>query len=257
MRLIAIISTLALALAARAAEEPVSSAPPASIEATRVALGKYIETQQIISKERKEWQQGKEILQARVELVQGEIATLREKIKAAENSMTEAEKRKAELFAQNDQLKTSATQLAETVAMYEAEIRKLHKQLPEPLQQKLVKLYERIPEDPTKTRVSIAERYQNVLGILNEVNKANTEITVVYEVRNLSDGKPAEVRTMYVGLAQAYFVSARGEAGIGRPSATGWQWETANQQAPQVLLALEVLQNKHSPAFVPLPMKLQ
>ena len=40
---------------------------------------------------------------------------------------------------------------------------------------------------------------------------------MVTEVRTLSDGKPAEVRTVYVGLAQAYFVSPKGDAGIGRP----------------------------------------
>ena len=239
------------------AAEPPAADQAASIDVVRTALGKYIETQQIITKERKEWQQGKEILQARIDLVKGETTALREKIKAAETSMTDAEKRKAELFAQNDQLKTSGAELATTVTGYETEISKLYKKLPEPLQQKLTPLYQRIPEDPAKTRVSVAERFQNVLGILNEVNKANNEITVVYEVRNLADGKPAEVRTMYVGLAQAYFVSARGEAGIGRPTADGWQWETANQQAPQVGLALEILQAKQSPAFVPLPMKLQ
>jgi hypothetical protein len=239
------------------AAEPPAADQAASIDVVRTALGKYIETQQIITKERKEWQQGKEILQARIELVKGETTALREKIKAAEGAMTEADKRKAELFAQNDKLKDSAAQLAATVTGYEADVRKLYKQLPEPLQQKLMPLFQRVPEDPSKTRVSVAERFQNMLGILNEVNKANNEITVVYEVRNLADGKPAEVRTMYVGLAQAYFVSARGEAGIGRPTPEGWRWETANQHAPQVALALEILQAKHSPAFVPLPMKLQ
>jgi hypothetical protein len=41
---------------------------------------------------------------------------------------------------------------------------------------------------PTTTRISAAERFQNVLGILNELNKANNEITVDYEVHTLSDG---------------------------------------------------------------------
>jgi hypothetical protein len=96
-----------------------------------------------------------------------------------------------------------------------------------------------------------------VLGILNEVNKANSEIAVNYEVHELADGKPSEVQAIYVGLAQAYYVNARGDAGIGNPSADGWKWEPTKAIAGEVLMALEILQGKQSPAFVPLPVKLQ
>ena len=62
---------------------------------------------------------------------------------------------------------------------------------------------------------------------------------------------------IYVGLAQAYYVSAKGEAGIGRPSEDGWKWEPSKAIAADVLQAIEIIQGKHSPAFVPLPVKLQ
>ena len=171
--------------------------------------------------------------------------------------MAESDKKRNELLAENDQLKAAGAQLTEAVTAMEAEVRRLFKRLPEPIQTKLQPLYQRIPEDPTKTRVSAAERFQNVLGILNELNKANNEITVSYEVHNLADGKPSEVKAIYVGLAQAYYVSARGEAGIGRPTADGWKWEPSQAVARDVLTALEILQGKHTPAFVPLPVKLQ
>ena len=98
---------------------------------------------------------------------------------------------------------------------------------------------------------------QNVIGILNEVNKANNEILVNFEVHTLADGKPSEVKAIYVGLAQAYYVSAKGDAGIGRPSADGWKWEPSKSVAGDVLMALDILQGKHTPAFVPLPIKIQ
>src|SRR5207247_937779 len=45
-----------------------SSAPAApTLEETRLTMGKWIETQQMISKESKDWQQGKEILLGRLE----------------------------------------------------------------------------------------------------------------------------------------------------------------------------------------------
>ncbi len=232
------------------------SAPP-TLEETRLTMDKWLETQQIISRERKDWQQGKEILLSRLELVKKEIATLDEKNKQAESSVTEANKKRSELLAENDQLTAAGAQLTGAVASMEREIRQMFKQLPEPVQAKLQPLYQRIPENPSKTRVAAAERYQNILGILNELNKTNNEITVSYEVHNLADGRPSEVKAIYVGLAQAYYVSARGEAGIGRPTADGWKWEPSKVVARDALMALEILEGKQSPAFVPLPVILK
>ena len=232
------------------------SAPP-TLEETRLTMDKWLETQQIISRERKDWQQGKEILICRLELVKKEIATLEEKTKQAESSVTEANKKRNELLAENDQLTAAGAQLTVAVAGMEGEVRQMFKQLPEPIQTKLQPLYQRMPEDPSKTRVAAAERFQNVLGILNELNKTNNEITVSYEVHNLANGRPSEVKAIYVGLAQAYYVSARGEAGIGRPTADGWKWEPSKAVARDVLMALEILEGKQSPAFVPLPVILK
>ncbi|MFN3533247.1 MAG: DUF3450 family protein [Candidatus Brocadia sp.] len=231
-------------------------APP-TLEEIRLAMDKWIETQQIISKERKDWQQGKEILISRLELVKKEIATLEEKIRQAESSVTEANKKLNDLIAENNQLKAAGEQLTVAVISMEGEVRRLFNLLPAPVGAKLQPLYQRIPEDPAKTNVSVAERFQNVLGILNELNKANNEISVCYEVLNLASGKPSEVKTIYVGLAQAYYVSASGEAGIGRPSADGWKWESSKDIGRDVLAALEILEGRHSPSFVGVPVKLQ
>ncbi|MCI0366412.1 MAG: DUF3450 domain-containing protein [Phycisphaerales bacterium] len=228
-----------------------------TLEETRLTMGKWIETQQIISKERKDWQQGKEILLGRLELVKKEIASLEEKIAQAESEVAEANKKRDELLAENAQLQAVTTNLTEAVTGMEGDVRRLFKALPEPIQAKLEPLYQRIPEGPTNTKVFPAERFQSVLVILSELNKVNNEITVSYEIHNLANGKPSEVKAFYVGLAQAYYVSAKGEAGIGRPGEDGWKWEPSKAVADDVLMALEILQGKQTPAFVPLPVKLQ
>lgn len=228
-----------------------------SIEESRLILGKWIETQQIISKERNEWQQGREILQSRLELVKTEIASLDEKIAQAEATVAQANVKRDELLGEAEQLKAASSQLIEAVTTMEAEVRRLYAMVPEPVQTKLQPLFQRVPDQDSQSRVSVAERFQNVLGILNELNKANNELTVNFEVRNLADGKPAEVRALYIGLAQAYYVSAKGEAGIGRPAENGWQWESSKDVGHDVLMALEILQGKQTPAFVPLPVKMK
>lgn len=222
-----------------------------------MTLTKWIETQQIISHERNDWQQGREILVSRLELVQREVALLEEKIKQAEASVAEADKKRAELVAENDLLKADGSNLAVSVGEMESRILRLVRQLPEPMQGKLSPLTQRVPADTAESRVSVAERFQNVLGILNEVNKQNGEITVSYEVRELANGRPSEVRALYVGLAQGYYVSASGEAGVGTPTADGWAWKPSAILAKDVLNALEILQGKQTPAFVPLPVRIQ
>jgi Protein of unknown function (DUF3450) len=264
---------LATSVAARAQEavQPGAASKPESAAATRAtsrpaylelkdqrtSMAKWLETQQILSKEQKEWQREREILLGRIEVVKQEVTTLEDRIKAAESTVAEAEKKKQGLVAENDQLKAAGEKLTAVVANFESEVRRLFKRLPEPIKTKIQPLYQRIPDDSTKTKISFPERFQNVIGILNEVTKANNEILVNYEVHTLADGKPSEVKAIYIGLAQAYYVSEKGEAGIGRPTDDGWKWEPSKAVAGDVLMALEILQGKHAAAFVPLPVKIQ
>ncbi len=241
----------------KSSESGTDNSSQSTLDATRLTMEKWIETQQIIAQERKDWQQGKDILLGRLELVKKEVDSLKEKIKQAETNVNETDKKRKELLVESDQIKGAGDRLKEVVTDMEGQIRPLFTQLPEPVQTKLQPLYQRIPADASTTHVSVAERYQNVLGILNELNKANNEISVSYEVHNLADGKPSEVRAIYIGLAQAYYVSARNEAGIGRPTEEGWKWESSNPCAPQILTALEILQGKQSPIFVPLPVTVK
>jgi hypothetical protein len=228
-----------------------------SLDETRLTLSKWIETQQIISKERNDWQQGKEILQGRIELVGKEVSQLKERIAQSEKAVEESNRKRDDLVAQNAQLKETGAQLADSVTAMEAQVRKLARLAPEGLATKLTPLLQRIPSDASNTRISVAERFQNVLGILNELNKANSEISIAFEIRKLADGSSSEVQVIYVGLGQAYYLSPRGEAGIGRPGDNGWTWEPASEQAGPIFTALEVIQGKHPPAFVALPVNIQ
>lgn len=237
--------------------KPQSTQTSASLEETRLKMEKWIETQQIISKERKEWQQGKEILTGRIDPVKNEIESIKEKIQQAESSISESQSKINELKKENEYLKRAQNLLKDHVVGIERKIQVLFPQLPDPIKLRIQPLYQRIPQDVTKTEVSIAERYQNVLGILNELNKANNEITVNYEVHTFSDGKPSEVKVFYVGLAQAYYVSSQGEAGIGKVDQGSWTWEPSPSIASDVMKSLDIIQGKHTPLFIPLPVKIQ
>ena len=242
---------------ADAAASSGSAKPAPTLDETRLTLSKWIETQQIISKERNDWQQGKEILQGRIELVGKEVGILKDRIKQSEAAVEESNKKRDELVAENDALKASGTQLGEAVTLMEGQLRKLMKQMPEPVATKLTPLIQRIPADPSNTRVTVAERFQNVLAVLSELNKANSELAISYEIRKFADGSSGEVQVIYIGLAQAYYISPRGDAGIGRPGEDGWTWTPAPEAASAILSTLEIIQGKESPAFVPLPITIK
>jgi len=108
--------------------------------------------------------------------------------------------------------------------------KRLLERLPDPVRERVKPLSQRFPEDPADTKLSLGERFQNVIGVLNEVNKFNGEVSVTSEVRALANGSSAEVTALYLGIGQAYYVNASGDAaGIGTASADGWVWTPADE----------------------------
>jgi len=248
------LSVAAVAVGVHASESPTSGV---AIDSTRSTVSKWIATQNLIFREKKEWREGKELLEARIEALEQEIAAAEAKLAENDKVLGELHRQRAETAAGERRLVQGSDRLAEAVASLEDDVRRLHKLLPPAVQEKVDTLYRRIPDDPGTTRVSAGERFQNVIGILNEIHKANAEISLVTEIRELEDGRPSEVKTVYVGLGQAYFLSAQGEAGVGRPGPDGWAWRSANELAQGISDVIEILQNKGKPRFVELPVTIE
>jgi hypothetical protein len=229
-----------------------------TIDNVRSALEQWVETRRVISKEKQEWELGREMLNERIELVQRQITSLREEITKAKASISEADEKRIELVKENDELKSAGQTLAGIVTDLETRTQGLVKRLPDPIRDRIKPLTQTLPENPAETSLSLALRFQNVLGILNEVNKFNRGIEMTSEVRTLPDGTVAEVTALYVGLGQAYYVGANGTiAGVGRPSEDGWTWEPANDVAAQVAEAVAILKNEKGASFVLLPVTVQ
>jgi hypothetical protein len=260
--MVAALGLLAVALPAQgnqgtAVPATTGAAKEPTLEEVRLARGKWIETQQIIAKERADWQTGKDQLQGRLELLRKEAATLEQSIAESEAKVAQTESRHQQMVADNDKLKATGQLLTDAVTGMEQKLRALWKALPEQtLQQKARPLFQRMPEDPAHSRAQFPERFQNVVGLLTTINGANNEISVSYEVHKLAD-RMAEVKVIYCGLGQAWYMSANGEAGIGRASPEGWKWEPADELAATIAKALEVMDGKQTPQFIPLPVRIQ
>lgn len=229
------------------------------IDTARGAIEKWVETQRVISQEKRDLALAKEVLNERIELVELEIESLRGKIAEAEKSIAEADSKRAELVRENDRLRQASDALTSTLLPLEQRTQELLVHLPDPLRERIKPLSQRLPEDPENTKLSLSERFQNVVGILNEVNKSNLDITVKSEVRSLPDGTSAEVTAMYLGIGQAYYSDAKGEAaGLGFSSPEQeWQWTPVNAASDQVSRAIAIHKNEDVASFVPMPAEIK
>lgn len=252
-RMVLVISAILLPFLARAAENA-----SVEIDAVRTSLEKWVEIQRIISLEKRDLALAKEMLNERIELVQREIDTLRDRISDAEKSVAETDRKRSDLMVENNRLKISSASLTATLASLENRTRQLLGRLPEPIRERVKPLSQRLPEPSSETRLSISERYQNVVGILNEVNKFNREITITSEVRTLPDGTSAEVTALYLGIGQAFYSGANGKiAGIGTVTDQGWDWKPANESAAEIAQIIAILNNERVASFVQVPVEIR
>lgn len=223
----------------------------------REMLDKWGDMQKALSKEKSEAKEANLILQQRIELLTRELEELKGKKVKGTLDITEADKKKAELVDKKTAIVSALAELEKEVPAFEAELRALQPVLPDPVKAKLAPLFARVPEAEKPSKAALAERYQNVVGILNEAVKVNQEISVVSEIRTLDDGKSAEVKTLYIGLGQAYFVNATGKkGGTGRPGPDGWVWAQDDSLAADVRLAIGMLQSKSGATFLRMPVQI-
>lgn len=229
----------------------------ADLDATRDTLEEWVDTRRVLSKEKADWALGRELLEDRIELVRGEITSLRGRIAEAQSSIAEADEKRVELIEENERYKAASVSLEEMVEGLEARTRSLLARLPEPIAERVKPLSQRLPKEGVEAKQSLGERFQNIVGILNEVNKFNGEITVTSEVRDLADGTSAEVAAIYLGIGQSYYAASSGTAaGIGRPGPDGWTWIESDADAEAVRRAIAVLKNEAPAEFVLLPVRI-
>jgi hypothetical protein len=237
---------------------PAQEPDPANLQSTRDTVARWVETQELIAKEKKDWQDGKDLLERRVELLESEIAELESKIAESKGTLTEADRRRYELVSENLTLKRATEGLQLDIGRLEEKVRTLLARSPEPIRNRVAPLSQRIPAPGSETTLSLGERYQNVIGVLNEFNKFQRDVTVTSEIHTLADGSRAEVKALYLGLGQGYYVNNDGTAaGVGQSTDQGWVWTPADELAPKISEAIAILQNEKVPAYVPLPVTIR
>jgi septal ring factor EnvC (AmiA/AmiB activator) len=252
--------TLLLALLwaapAWAAESPAAAGTPrpTSLNDTRSTLEKWVETRQLISKTRSDWQSDREMLEQSIQLFERELKAVEDQMTKLSTNSTQADKERAQADAQVKSANESLDRTKQFATGFESEMNKLVPRLPKPLQEILKPLLAKLPSDPANTKMAAAERAQVIVGILNEIDKFNNAVTIFSEKRKNDQGEEIAVQTVYLGLGAAYFVSDAGDlAGTGTAGANGWDWTVKNELASSIKEVLRIYRNERPPRFISLP----
>jgi hypothetical protein len=227
------------------------------IELIRAELSRALEIEQTIAREETDWKLGKEVLANRVAFLENQIKELDEKAKDEQGKITVADEERGKKLKEAEGLTAADEEAKARVRAIEARVLKLLPALPAPLAEKIGPLAERLPKPEMKDeeiRLSVSVRYANVLGILNEVNKFHGDVFTGPERRKISTGAEAEVETLYFGIAAACYAGSgetAKEAGIGKSSPQGWEWEAKPADAANIAKVIKI-QGGATPEFVPM-----
>ncbi len=225
-----------------------------NLQSTRDVLDKWVETRQIISQEKSDWRTEEAILADTKELLNQELKRLSQAIEDLEASATEVDQEREKLAAERESLLDASSVVTANIGQLEDQIRAILNTLPAPLTERIRPIIRRLPDDSENASLALGERVQNIVAILSQADQFNSNITQTSESREMPDGKVVEVRTLYWGLATAFYVDATGSfAGVGLPGEDGWEWPEIEGAAPNILRLLDVYEGSADIQFVEVP----
>ena len=230
------------------------------IEVTRSTVKEWIAVEKTISAEATEWSEKEILLKDLLNVTEAEIKVLESSISELAANRTEADKTRRKLLLEQEQLSEHHALVPTCLETVEPELQALRQQLPQPLVEKLVPFYQKLPENPRQTSLGIAQRMQTVIGILTAIQQFDRTITVSDELRALdNNGTQGEVRSVYIGLGAAYYYRVSGQdAGIGYPGDQGWVWESQPSLRTEIEEVIAIAgQSTAEARFVALPVSVR
>jgi hypothetical protein len=162
------------------------------------------------------------------------------------------------LLDQSERVAADIQQIEAFLVKMESGLRRLKSRLPEPLQEELAPVYQRLPKNAEESTLGLGERMQSVVSLLTKIREFDTKISLSESIRELS-GSDVEVsfRTLWIGLGQAYYL-APNDAGYGMLGADGWEWHSQPEIASAIQECIALVEGRSTePKLIDLPVVLK
>ncbi|RME91656.1 MAG: DUF3450 family protein [Verrucomicrobia bacterium] len=229
-------------------------------------LRQWVQTKQLISRTRTDWEAERETLQQTLAMLQSEREALEsERAKVGQDRTQLAEERRR-VEEKTADLQAALDLLGRQLGPIEDRLRQLTPTLPEPLRRSVEPLLARLgqknaaasPKGGTAEAFSPIQRLQAVVTLLNEIEKFNATVTLNSELRPGPEGGQIKVQVLYFGLGRAWYVGASGQvAGVGTPGKEGWQWESRPELAASIRQLIAIYEEKQPAVLVALPVVIR
>ncbi len=223
-----------------------------SAREVQTALKEWVQTKQLISRERATWTTEQETLFDLSEVRQREIEQLGEFTQAAGDRIEKIDELRKQYADEENSLKEWRRDLERHISTLEAKLRPLIPLFPMTLRAKVEEAVVRL-ETPDPER-SLQHRTRDVLLVMQAYLNFQNTITLDADIRSI-DGEDREVEILYLGLTQAWYVDQTGKySGYGVPGSTGWIWSEEPAIATAVRQTIAIQTRQATPAFVTLPL---
>lgn len=221
-----------------------------SVVDLRETISNIVDIQTTESQERLDWKARKDEFAALLDLHTRELKLLDEELNQAGQSAPGHEESTEQIKAEIDALKKARRLTTEVVSRNLPRIISLAKRFPQIL------LKEAEVELATlrawKTTDEPRDSLRSILAVLAKAQQFNRRFTRATEIR---EGR--EIEVLYLGLAQAFYMDHKDQAGIGQPGADGWEWKSKPEIRSELTVAFETLDKKRPPAMVTLPLEIR
>lgn len=222
----------------------------AAVIELRETISKIVDVQTLESEERLDWKARKDEFAALLDLHARELKLLDQELNQAGQSAPSHAVTTEEIKIEIAALKKARNLATEVVSRNLPRVISLAKRFPEPLLKdaeiELATLRAWKPVDEPR------DALRSILGLLAKAEQFNRRFTRTTEIR---EGR--EVEVLYLGLAQAFYMDRKNQAGIGQPGADGWEWKSKPEIRSELSKALETLDKKRPPTMVTLPLEIR
>ena len=223
----------------------------------RELVSQWVKTQQLISQPKRDWLVEKDFLQSVIELNQSELEKTQKNQKELDQQSATLEEDFNKQEKQKNDLESVESEITTKIQNAEAKLVALVAGLPEPLKEKIEPLVSKLPKVGVKVPVSI--RLQTLVGLMNEIEKWDSSITLDSQAYTPLKGNSLLVDVIYIGLAQGYFSNndeTKAVAGVIVPGKDGWVFKEKNNLAEKIRKIVEVY-NGRSAEYTNIPIEIK
>ncbi len=255
--LIVLLGFMLLPLPPAAAGEP--TAPAAALASLDQLTARWIELRTTIAEEERTWRAQRDQWQRELALLQEQDTTLKKEIAEGQVFASSVEQERSAVIARKESMEHELQQLRQVLDRAEADLKQWETLLPDGLRAPLSAAFRSLPANQTAAdRMQVSRRVQNVVMLYSQIEALHNGFHATSETLEAGSGIRRQVDVLYIGLARAFAVAPGNDwAAIGTPSAGGWQWTPATENAAAIRKAIDVLNRRQTAQLVTLPMQIR